>query len=97
MTNLFDKLPEELSYIQEYVLKYGKDTEQETFDLIHKLATKEELNDLTRLDSLILENQHLDIILEFIKNNIEEFPEETKKLNSFIWAIMATSAKKESA
>jgi predicted nucleotidyltransferase len=89
MSNLLDDLPKEVFYIREYALKYGRDTKQETFDLIHKIATKEELDDLTKIDSMILENDHLDVLLEFVKDNLQDFPEEAKKLNSFVWAIMA--------
>ena len=89
MFDLLDNLPDKVSYIKEYALKYGRDTKQETFDLIHKIATKKELNDLTELDSMILENEHLDILLEFVKDNLQDSPKEAKRLNSFIWAIMA--------
>lgn len=41
MSHLLDNLPEEVSYIREYAMKYGRDTEQETFDLIHKVASLE--------------------------------------------------------
>jgi hypothetical protein len=89
MINLLNKLPDEVSYIREYALKFGRNTEKETFNLIHQIASKEDLNNLAYLDEFILENNHLDILIEFIKDNLESFPEESTKLNSFILAIMA--------
>jgi hypothetical protein len=89
MSDLLNNLPNEVSYIREYALQYARDTKEETSNLINKLATKKELNDLAELDSRILENEHLDILLEFVEDNLQDSPEEAKRLNSFIWAIMA--------
>jgi hypothetical protein len=89
MSHLLDNLPDEVSYIREYALKYGRDTEQETFNLIHEIATSRELNEIANLERLILENDHLETLIEFVRSNLESFPGEAKKLNSFVWAIMA--------
>jgi hypothetical protein len=93
MIYLLNSLPEEVSYVREYALKYGRGTKEETSNLIHEKATREELIDLSRLERLILENNHihLDILMEFIEANLDTYPEEVKKLNSFIWSIMAVS------
>jgi hypothetical protein len=92
VAHLFDKLPQEISYIREYALKYGRDTKEETFNFIHETASRQELRELQDLDNKILENGHLDILFAFIKSNLETRPEEAVKLESFIVAIMATPA-----
>ena len=91
MSDLLKNLSDEVSYIRKYALKYGRETKQETSDLINKTANREELKELAHLEILILENNHLhlDILMEFIETNLEICREEVIKLNSFIWAIMA--------
>jgi hypothetical protein len=88
-TNHFlDSLPEEVSYVRELALKYGKPTRKETDAFIRETASRQELRELQDLDNKILENGHLDILLEFVKDNWEAHREEAGRLNAFIFAIM---------
>jgi hypothetical protein len=91
VAHLFDKLPQKISYIREYALKYGRDTKEETSKLIDNTADRRELEELTSLEISILKEDHLhlNILMNFIEDNLEKNREEAIRLNSSIWAIMA--------
>jgi hypothetical protein len=91
MHQLLDKLPEEVSFLQDYtdyILKFARSTRQETSELFDTVASDEELEIADDLWIRICEKENLATILHFIEAHLDDFPDEARKLNAFLQEIL---------